>query len=255
VSVLSSESAGSASAAPVLPLGLRVYAIGDLHGRFDLLRKMAALIRADLAERPPPRRTVEVFLGDYIDRGPQSREVVEWLIGTPPLANERICLLGNHEDMLLDAMVKPDAFANWLHNGGDATLASYGVNIRPFAGRAKLAEGGAQLADSLPARHREFFESLLRMADFEPYLFVHAGIRPACPLADQDPEDLIWIRAPFLNSSADFGRVVVHGHTPVERPEVRPNRINLDTGAYFSGRLTCLALEGTSRRFLQVGAA
>ena len=246
----SSESARSPNAAPALPAGLRLYAVGDVHGRFDLLRRMADLIRGDLAAHPPPRKSVEIFLGDYIDRGPQSCQVVDWLIDTPPLAGERICLMGNHEDMLLDALTDPGGFVNWLHNGGDATLASYGVNVRPFAGRSRAAEFSTLLIESLPSRHRAFFENLPRMADFEPYLFVHAGIRPGRPIADQDPQDLMWIREQFLRSDMDFGRVVVHGHTPAEHPEIRHNRINLDTGAYFSGRLTCLVLEGTSRRFL-----
>ena len=249
MSAVASQGEGSPSA---LPDGLAIYAIGDLHGRLDLLRAMDALIRADLA-RSRPEKSVEIFLGDYIDRGPQSRELVERLIGSPPLADERICLIGNHEDMLLDALAEPDGFANWLHNGGDATLASYGLNVRPFAAKTELARIRAAFPDHLPPDHRAFFEGLRRWVEFGPYLFVHAGIRPGRPIAEQDPEDLVWIREPFLLSDEDFGRIVVHGHTPVDRPEVRPNRINIDTGAYFTGRLTCLVLEQGTHRFLQTG--
>jgi serine/threonine protein phosphatase 1 len=238
---------GTPSDGPPLSDGLRIYAVGDLHGRFDLLQAMATLIRRDLATAPSPR-SIEIFLGDYVDRGPRSREVVDWLIDTPPIANERICLMGNHEDMLLEALNEPGAAANWLYNGGDATLASYGINVRPYAARTNIS---GLLREHLPPKHRAFLEGLKRMADYNPYLFVHAGIRPGRRLAEQDPKDLVWIREPFLFSEADLGRVVVHGHTPVERPEVRPNRVNIDTGAFFSGCLTCLVLAGSTRRFLQ----
>lgn len=233
-----------------LAAGLRIYAVGDIHGRLDLLEEMAELIASDLASRRP-RRSVEIFLGDYIDRGPQSCGVIDWLLDTPPLADERICLMGNHEDMLLAALTGPEGVANWLHNGGDAALASYGMNVRPFVPRKDAPRLGEDIRNVVPDRHWGFFRGLRRMANFDPYLFVHAGIRPGCPINEQDPQDLIWIRAAFLNSSADFGRIVVHGHTPVDEPEIRPNRINIDTGAYFSGHLTCLVLEGKSRRFLQ----
>ncbi len=235
-----------------LPDGLAIYAIGDLHGRLDLLRDMEALIRADLA-RSQPRQSVEIFLGDYIDRGPQSREVVERLIGAPPLADRRICLMGNHEDMLLGVLSEPDALVNWLHNGGDATLASYGLNVRPFAAKKEHARIRALFLEGLAPDHRAFFEGLRRWVEFGPYLFVHAGIRPGRPLEVQEPEDLVWIREPFLLSEEDFGRIVVHGHTPVDRPDVRSNRINIDTGAYFTGRLTCLVLERKTHRFLHTG--
>jgi serine/threonine protein phosphatase 1 len=244
----------SDSVASAVPLadGLRIYAVGDLHGRLDLLESMAGLIRADMAERPP-ERSVEIFLGDYVDRGPQSRGVIDWMLDTPPLTDQRICMMGNHEDMLLAALAGPDGVANWLHNGGDAALASYGLNVRPFAGNKDAVRISEDIRDVLPKRHQAFAASLPRMVDFSPYLFVHAGIRPGVPLDAQDQQDLIWIREPFLVSDAEFGRIVVHGHTPVEAPDVRSNRINIDTGAYYSGLLTCLALEGASRRFIQAG--
>jgi serine/threonine protein phosphatase 1 len=235
-----------------LPDGLAIYAVGDLHGRLDLLEEMQACIRADLF-RSRPRESVEIFLGDYIDRGPQSCEVVERLISTPPLADKRVCLMGNHEDMLLKALDDAEGLVNWLHNGGDATLASYGLNVRPFAAKREHARIRALLLERLSQDHLAFFRGLRRCVEFGPYLFVHAGIRPGRPVADQDPADLLWIREPFLLSDEDFGRIVVHGHTPVDRPEVRRNRINIDTGAFFTGRLTCLVLERTTHRFLHTG--
>jgi serine/threonine protein phosphatase 1 len=231
---------------PTLPDGLLVYAIGDVHGRFDLLEAMAKKIAADLSAAPASR-SVEIFLGDYVDRGPQSREVVEWLIETPPLANERICLLGNHEEMMLRALADPSEFKLWLLNGGEATLASYGLRSVPTDPVALQATCAA----AIPASHLKFLAGLPRKAEFGTYLFVHAGIDPSRPLSEQDPRDLVWIRGRFLNSNADFGRIVVHGHTPVEEPDIRRNRIDIDTGAVFSERLTCLALEGATQRVIQ----
>lgn len=231
---------------PMLPDGLRVYAIGDVHGRFDLLQAIAGKIRADI-ESSPADRAVEIFVGDYIDRGPQSRDVVDWLIDVPPLGDERICLLGNHEDLLLAALADPGGLTNWLFNGGDATLASYGVRELPRTADA-MREA---CIDAIPQSHRLFFESLPRTVTFGSYLFVHAGVDPSRPLHDQDPQDLVWIRQPFLNADVDFGHIIVHGHTPVVEPDIRPNRINIDTGAVFTGHLTCLVLEGTQRRLLQ----
>jgi serine/threonine protein phosphatase 1 len=231
---------------PMLPDGLRIYAIGDVHGRFDLLEAMAAKIADDLSASPA-ERTLEIFIGDYIDRGPQSREVVEWLIATLPLANERICLLGNHEDLLLQALADPDGLANWLFNGGDATLASYGVTRLP----ASLKAMWDACAGAIPPRHQAFLGDLPRTVEFGSYLFVHAGVDPSRPLNDQDPQDLVWIREPFLSAKVDFGRIIVHGHTPVVEVDIRKNRINIDTGAVFTGHLTCLVLEGAARRLLQ----
>ena len=190
---------------------------------------------------------MEIFLGDYVDRGPQSPDVVEWLAKAPPLTDERFCLMGNHEAMLLNAQEDASGLDIWLMNGGDATLASYGVSHLPH--RAEEARRACRAA--LPAAHRDFLSGLPRRVEHGAYLFVHAGIDPGRPLDDQDPDDLIWIRDTFLNSPVDFGRIVVHGHTPVREPDIRSNRINIDTGAVYHGTLTCLVLEGKERRFLQ----
>jgi serine/threonine protein phosphatase 1 len=231
---------------PMLPENLRIYAIGDVHGRFDLLQAIVAKIKEDL-RASPATTALEIFVGDYVDRGPQSCEVIEWLIEAPPLGSERICLLGNHEDLVLEALADPSGLANWLYNGGDATLASYGVIVSATSPGALHAAATA----AIPASHRSFLAALPRTVEFGSYLFVHAGIDPHRPLEDQDPDDLVWIREPFLDSAVDFGRIVVHGHTPVVEPDIRENRINIDTGAVFTGHLTCLVLEGAARRLLR----
>jgi serine/threonine protein phosphatase 1 len=164
--------------------------------------------------------------------------------------------MGNHEDMLLGALDSVSGMPLWLANGAWETLLSYDV-IPPMQAKGKpLADAHRALLAAFPRSHRDFVESLRLTFECRPYLFVHAGVRPGISLEKQDPHDLIWIREEFLLSNANFGRIVVHGHTPAEEPEIRPNRINIDTGAVFSGRLTCLVLEGESRRFLQaVGGA
>jgi len=235
---------------PKLPAGLRVYAVGDIHGRYDLLNAIAAAIGRDLAV-VPPERSIEIFLGDYIDRGPDSRHVLEWMVSGRPVADERICLLGNHEDMLLQVLDDAEATRPWLQNGGLATLLSYGA-VRPESlAELTLDEARAAFVAAFPAEHRAFVEGLPRLKKLGGYVFVHAGLRPGRPVEEQDPHDLVWIRDAFLFSRADFGACVVHGHTPAEAPEVLPNRINIDTGAFFTGRLTCLVLEREDRRFLQ----
>lgn len=235
-----------------LPKGLRIYAIGDIHGRLDLLRALYAKIAGEIADSPPIQ-SVEIFLGDYIDRGPHSAQVVEWLASANSAASKRICLLGNHEDMLLEALNDAQAMPHWLGNGGGETLLSYDVIPPSGSGETGMAHARAGLIAAMPAHHLAFLRSLVRKVDLDPYFFVHAGIRPGVPLERQDAEDLVWIREPFLFSDADFGRIVVHGHTPAAGPQVLPNRINIDTGAVFGGRLTCAVFEGEDVRFLQAG--
>src|SRR5262245_15176458 len=233
------------------PEGLRLYAVGDVHGCDDLLGEVHGKIDRDLGERPAGDHRI-VHIGDYGDRGPDTSAVIERLTGLTARDPRVICLRGNHDEMLLDFLVDPDDMgATFMVNGGDATLASYGVEVGLLAmlvgDHANLAR---QLVEVLPAPHRAFIESLKRTARFGDYFFCHAGIRPGVALDRQSPHDLIWIRDQFLLSGADHGVVVVHGHTPVAEPEVLPNRINIDTGAVFTGRLTCLVLEGGHYRFL-----
>jgi serine/threonine protein phosphatase 1 len=233
-----------------LPPGLRIYAIGDVHGRLDLLTELHDRIRRDFVAAPA-ERAVEIFLGDYIDRGPASRQVVEWLLASKSVGGERICLLGNHEDMVLRALRDPLMMEAWLYNGGLDTLRSYRVSV-DLETADPLRRMRRDFQAALPPAHYDFMRGLPRTVSFGGYFFVHAGLSPERPLDAQKPDDLVWIREPFLSSDADFGRIVVHGHTPCAAPEIRPNRINIDTGAFFTGRLTCVALEDVDRRFLQV---
>lgn len=237
---------GNAPTERSLPDGLVVVAFGDVHGRYDLLTDLHRRAASALSVLKP-ERSVEIFLGDYVDRGPASRAVVEWLIDAPPVCDERICLRGNHEAMLLAALDDTAFLPDWLHNGGWETMQSYGV---PVGARSAPAALLAVFRAQFPDRHRDFLAALPDTAVFGTYLFVHAGIMPGRSLAAQDPQDLIWIREPFLGSDADFGHIVVHGHTPVRGPELRRNRINLDTGACFSDRLTCAILHGSDVDFI-----
>ena len=238
---------------PAVPDGLRVYAIGDVHGRFDLLIDLTEKIRADLAD-DPPERSVEIYLGDYVDRGPDTRLVLEWLRGETSACDERLCLKGNHEDIFLQFIAEPSIAEYWRDLGGYETLYSYGVQP-PVArtGEAMLASH-EQFLRVLPAEDLQFLQSLALHASFGDYLFVHAGLRPGVPLEKQVEEDLIWIREAFLTSGHDFGQIVVHGHTPGDAPDIRRNRINIDTGAFLTGCLTCLVLDGAERRFLTTQA-
>jgi serine/threonine protein phosphatase 1 len=229
-----------------LPPGERIYAIGDVHGCIDKLQDMHHLIVADLATRPVAHATV-VHLGDYIDRGPDSAGVIEELLAPwPGDAPPRVVdLMGNHEDMMLSALAEkadPQFLEHWLRNGGGASLRSWGVAAR--------GEPDAWW-DGLPARHLAFLHGLSLMHQAGGYVFVHAGIRPGVPLDAQMPSDLLWIRDPFLQSTAPADFVVVHGHTPKETPEVHPHRINTDTGAVLGGPLTCVVLEADRLAFLQ----
>lgn len=234
-----------------VPDGLRLYAIGDVHGCDDLLANTHERITSDLAAHAADAHCV-IHLGDYVDRGPDSAAVIERLTRLGKNDGTILCLRGNHEEMLLDFLAIGDKAAefNFLANGGDMTLASYGV---AFAER-RLFRRGSSLADrfaeALPAAHRAFLEALPYSVRFGDFFFCHAGVRPGVPLDRQDPADLTWIREDFLYSDADFGAIVVHGHTPAAEPEIRTNRINIDTGAVLGGPLTCLALEGNELRFL-----
>jgi len=234
-----------------VPGGRRIYCIGDIHGRADLLGELHEQICADAAGFE--RQKTIVYLGDYIDRGEQSRQVVELLL-TRPLRNfETVYLLGNHEQTMLDFLEYPEAVAAWLSYGGREMLASYGIPLAYIPAAADIPPLARELRDALPAAHLDFYANLDVSWCCGDYYFVHAGVRPGAALDRQLKDDQIWIRDEFLLSSRDHGAVVVHGHTITPEPEVRPNRIGIDTGAYASGVLTCLVLEGETRRFLQTG--
>ena len=237
---------------PTLPEGQILYAVGDIHGRLDLLAGLLGLIDLDAhASRPADRRTL-VFLGDYVDRGPDSRGVVERLIAEEPQGFDVHFLKGNHEAMLLAFLGDASRLDHWRMNGGEETMRSYGVDTERFAQLGAPAHAWRQaFAEALPEAHLRFFRDLQLSVSFGDYLFVHAGLRPGVPLAAQSEADLIWIRGPFLSHADPFDKIVVHGHTPGAEPVTRPNRIGIDTGAVFTGRLTALRLEDGSRKFLQ----
>ncbi len=239
--------------APRVPDGTRVYAIGDIHGRADLLADLQEQILTDARTAGAPRKVL-VYLGDYVDRGPESAAVIESLATKPLDGFETVHLKGNHEDFLIAFMETGALGRSWLMNGGTATLKSYGIGTMSLMfGESGFDKVRAKLSKALPDHHRRFLDALSLTHREGDYLFVHAGIRPDVALDDQKDEDLMWIRYEFLRSNEDFGKMIVHGHTPTIAPEVKRNRIGIDTGAYDTGRLTCLVLEGAERRFLATG--
>ena len=229
-----------------------LYVIGDIHGRSDLLDRMVAAIARDLAANPV-EDSLTVTLGDYIDRGPDSRGVLDRLIRNP-FPTQFIALKGNHELMFESFMHDPSIADQWRRYGGLETLISYGVPV----GSMMLGKDYEQAAEALravvPRAHLEFIGALPTSLSVGQYFLCHAGIRPGVALERQSADDLLWIRGPFLDSRADFGKIVVHGHTPAEMPEVLANRINIDTGAYMTNRLTCVALGSGPMRFLSTAS-
>ncbi|MGF1639320.1 MAG: metallophosphoesterase [Rhodospirillales bacterium] len=239
-----------------VPDGVRVYAVGDLHGRVDLLERLHGLIREDAAGAAPGIDKIIVYLGDYVDRGLHSRELLDLLIDRPLAGFEAVHLRGNHDQCFLDFLVNPESGAAWLSFGGDATVYSYGVSIPdrvPPDRRLLLLRD--RLLESVPERHLAFLGRLEPARIIGDFLFVHAGVNPDRPLHRQTSHDLMWIREAFLESERDFGKIVVHGHSVSERPDVRDNRIGIDTGACYGNSLTCLVLEGTDKRFLFIAEA
>jgi len=231
--------------------GARMYCIGDIHGRADLLIELHAMIAEDAAGFEG--RLHLLYIGDYIDRGMQSKQVVDLLLNQPLAGFEIVYLRGNHEQFLLDFLRYPEATAIWLANGGRETMFSYGVSLTFMPRMEEMPELAARLRDALPPEHLEFLESGRLSWTAGDYHFVHAGIRPGIPLDKQHFEDQLWIREDFTYSGADHGKVVVHGHTISDEVEMRSNRIGIDTGAFHTGVLSCLVLEGQERRLLQTG--
>lgn len=233
---------------PCIPEGMRVYAVGDIHGRCDLLER--AFTRIDAHKRAfPIAKSIEVHLGDYIDRGPQSRQVVERMISRA-VDPDVIPLIGNHEEFLLQSLEDSEAFPDWMRYGGRETLLSYGIPTPRDSNVRTLEEARRHLRDALPEAHLRFMAECPLTYSCGGYLFVHAGIRPHLALEDQRRSDLLWIRDGFNNWNGGLPAVVVHGHTPVRVPLVQRYKINIDTGAYASGQLTCLALEGARIAFI-----
>jgi serine/threonine protein phosphatase 1 len=247
------EKASSVGAAKErrVPGGMRVYCVGDIHGRDDLLDQMAERVTSDSEDRSFDH-ALTVFLGDYVDRGLGSMRVVERLVRSE-WPTPFVALAGNHEDLLTAFLEDQRILDAWQSLGGLETLHSYGVDVGGARAGRDCAEVQAAFVSRFPAGHRQFLASLTSSIAIGDYFFCHAGVRPGVPLERQDRNDLLNIRREFLSSQAEHGKLVVHGHTPSLVPEIRSNRIGIDTGAYATGRLTCLVLEQEQRRFLQVG--
>jgi serine/threonine protein phosphatase 1 len=226
-----------------LPAQTRIYAVGDIHGRFDLLTDIIARIDDDL-QRRPIGQSVEVYLGDYIDRGPDSSSVID-LLAHRMVRNHAICLRGNHEAMMEAFLRDPEALDDWLQMGGQQTLVSYGMSAHVIE-QAALDNVHQDFQDALPRTHELFLQCLRNNFCCGDFLFVHAGIRPNVLIELQEDQDMLWIRDEFLDAEQDHGKYIVHGHTPVAYPDIRSNRVNIDTGAWRSGVLTCVAIEGES---------
>ena len=227
-----------------LPDGIRIYAIGDIHGRADLLEALLRQIDADCTLYPSSRPIV-VFLGDYIDRGPASRQVLDLLLGCQR-TKEAVFLRGNHDNFVRRFLSSPAVLDEWRLYGGLETLVSYGLKPSINPGVPEQRQLAKELEKSTPERHLEFLDSLNLSFNCGDFLFVHAGIRPGVPIRKQREEDLLWIREEFLSCEQRFEKFVVHGHTPVRAPDIRSNRINIDTGAFATGRLTCIVIEGAA---------
>lgn len=233
-----------------VPAGTRVYAVGDIHGRLDLLQTLHGMIDRDAQEGDVDRRVL-VYLGDYIDRGHDSPEIIDLLRSNPLPGFEVHRLKGNHEMLMLQFLTEVIDPRKWFQNGGRETLGSYGVKIPSILDDGDVEKLAEQFRNAVPPEHHQFLAALELSHREGDYFFVHAGVRPGVAIEDQDPIDLIWIRDEFLNSDEDFGVRVVHGHTITDAPVERPNRLGIDTGAVTSGRLTCAVLEGAAVRFLQ----
>jgi serine/threonine protein phosphatase 1 len=233
---------------PPAPDGLVIYAVGDIHGRADLLDQAHELIANDKATFRP-NRNLEVYLGDYIDRGPDSASVVSRLIERSSQTST-IFLRGNHEQLMLDFLEGKDCWREWSAVGCIPSCLSYGMNPDHLFRRASADVVRQALRESVPPEHVRFYADTSSYCCVGPYLFVHAGIKPGIRLEDQNPADLLNIRQSFLEFEGDFGHIVVHGHTPVDFPDFRKSRINIDTGAFATSRLTCLRIDCDGARVL-----
>ena len=232
------------------PAGMRLYAIGDVHGRLDLLASMHARIAAEI-ERDGVADWRIIHLGDYVDRGPGSKGVIDLLIAARQRDPRNVMLAGNHDIGFLDFLDRPDPDGLFMRYGGVETAQSYDVDLSA-GGSAAVRSGHAELLRAVPQSHIGFLQSLAYSATFGDFFFCHAGIRPGIALERQDRQDLIWIRDAFHQHRGLYPKVIVHGHTPHALPEVLPNRVNVDTLAYESGRLTALVVDGAAKTILSV---
>ena len=229
---------------PKLPNGVRIYALSDIHGCAHLLEQMFAVIDADMANSRP-YRAIEVFLGDYIDRGPDSRRTLDLLISRSRRRNT-VFLKGNHEAYFNSVLDDPSRTADWFQFGGLQTLMSYGMSAAPDLSNDEQFDLVRELTSAMPPQHIAFLRQLRPTFTCGDFFFVHAGVRPGIPLSEQREQDLLWISDEFLQSKKRFGKYVVHGHTPVRQAELLENRANIDTGAYATGNLTLLSIQGNS---------
>ncbi len=237
-----------------LPDGQRIFAVGDIHGRLDLLTDLMARLEKEAQGGADNATSTIVFLGDYVDRGPDSRGVVDFLLRLADAPLSTVFLKGNHEAALLDFLHDPEDWVAWLEWGGIETMQSYGVRVGLADEPRDLA---ARFAAALPDDHLAFFKTLRHSHMAGDYFFAHAGVKPGAPLDAQLPEDLFWIRAAFHNCPADQrpDKTVVHGHHPTTKPVNLDWRIGVDTGAVWTGVLSAVALEGEDRRFITVKGA
>lgn len=226
-----------------LPEGIRIYTIGDVHGRHDLLESVLDRVREHLSFNAVVRPFL-IFVGDYVDRGPSSRQVLDTLIRLSSY-QDTICLQGNHESYVVDFLDNPSSLSDWLRWGGLETLRSYGLNPLNFLDPHAQELLAISLTHAMHSNgHLHFIRNLPTSFSCGDFFFVHAGVRPGVPLEQQSQRDMLEIRRDFLLCTSSFGKIVVHGHTPVAKVDIHANRINIDTGAYATGRLSCIAIEG-----------
>jgi len=237
-----------------VPLGRRVYAVGDIHGRADLLIRLLEDLREDAKKGEYEGRPILVFLGDYVDRGFQSKDVINVLLSNLVSPFETYFLKGNHEQAMLQFLADPGIGPRWAEYGGAETLVSYGVQPpRTRTSPEEWMQASDELHGALPAEHLNFFKNLDLSVRIGDYVFVHAGVRPGVPLDQQTEQDLLWIREDFLADRRALGAVIVHGHTPATKPYRDARRIGLDTGAYLSGKLTAARFEHDTVEFITTG--
>ena len=238
---------------PYLPEGTRIYSIGDIHGRADLLQQLHKKIQKDAANYKGKKQLI--YLGDYIDRGEDSKQVIDLLLEQPLQGFDKIYLRGNHEQSMLDFLKNAEVGQAWFQYGGLATLVSYKVRVSKIpTKKADFEDIQNQLIERVPYGHISFMEKTEVSYEAGNYYFVHAGIKPGTPLKYQQPEDQLWICDNFVSYTKPHEKIIIHGHTITDEPDARPNRIGIDTGAYITGKLSCLVLENDTQRILQTNA-
>jgi len=233
------------------PENTRIYAIGDIHGNLEPLLALHELILQEEKNFKPAARKILVYLGDYIDRRLESKQVIEHLITNPLSGFERIFLKGNHEHAMLEFIEGPERSEQWFLWGGEATIQSYGVNLDlHMPNKEDLERIAKELEGRIPKQHKKFFSELKMMHEEGDYIFVHAGFRPGVPLDQQSAGDMLMIRDEFIYSRKDFGKTIVFGHTIFDQPFIKNGRIGIDTGSYATGNLTAVMLQGKIMKFL-----